>query len=331
MITPLNIALLVFDGVQILDVTGPAAVFGAANDAVGYSFYRVHILSELGGKVKSNCAIEIDSSSLKKMSPRSIDTLLIAGGTEDKVCEFAALQTVRKWVLKASMSARRYGSICTGAFALGEFGLIDGKQVATHWSSCFDLQTAYPDANIDSNALYVEDGKLWTSAGVTTGIDMSLALVANDLGNEIADAIAKRLVLYARRPGYQSQFSPVLKAQIDAGAPFGKLITWMQEHLVETLTVSTLAERAMMSDRNFHRKFTSATGETPANFVETIRLDHARQLLTSGLSIKEIATKTGYLNATQLSKAFNRRFGISPSFFREMNSSVPISRTDGSN
>jgi transcriptional regulator GlxA family with amidase domain len=319
MTKPLNIALLVFDGIQILDATGPASVFSAANDAVGAPFYRVHILSPDGGLIQSNSSITIDSRPISSVTPRSVDTMLISGGTEAKVIEFAAIQSVRRWVLKTSTLARRYGSICTGAFALGEFGLIDAKQVATHWSSCAELSANYPEAKVDANALYVEDGNLWTSAGVTTGIDMSLTMVANDLGHEIADSIAKRLVLYARRPGYQSQFSSVLKAQIDSRTPFSDLISWMKENLSENLDVPTLAARSMMSDRTFYRKFTNAVGETPAFFVETIRLDHAKQLLTTSLSLKEVATKAGYLNAAQFSKAFDRRYGVSPSLFRVLN------------
>ncbi|WP_423020832.1 GlxA family transcriptional regulator [Undibacterium sp. Di27W] len=319
MVKSIHVAIIVFDGVQILDVMGPAAVFNAANEAVCLPYYCVHILSPYGGNVNSNSGITIDSQALNSVSARSIDTMLISGGNVDKVVEFSSDGEVQKWVKKVSISARRFGSVCTGAFALGKFGLISGKRVTTHWSACSELRSHYPDAQVDADALYVEDGKLWTSAGVTTGIDMSLAMVANDLGDGIADAIAKELVLYARRPGHQSQFSSLLKAQLDSGAPFSQLINWIKENLAESLDVSALANRAMMSDRTFSRKFTSAVGESPAHFVETIRLDHARQLLTTALSLKEIAEQTGYQNAAQFIKAFNRRFGISPAFFRKMN------------
>jgi transcriptional regulator GlxA family with amidase domain len=159
MTKPINIALLVFDGIQILDVMGPAAVFGAANDAIQHPFYRVHVLSPDGGMINSNSGIAIDSRPLKNLAPRSIDTMLISGGGLAKVAAFAANDTVRKWVLKASVFARRYGSICTGAFALGEFGLITGKRIATHWSTCSELKNSYPEAQVETNALFVEDGK----------------------------------------------------------------------------------------------------------------------------------------------------------------------------
>lgn len=313
-----RVALLTFNGTQILDVTGPASVFGAANDAVRQDFYKVHILSETGGIVQSNSAIAIATEALDDIAPRSIDTMLIVGGDEDAVRELGFNRRIRQWVMESCEQAQRYGSICTGAFALAEFGLIDGKRVATHWSGCADLARLYPKAMVDTNALFVQDGQVWTSAGVTTGIDMCLEIVAKDLGAGVANAIAERLVLYARRPGYQSQFSPVLQAQAKADAPFGKLIQWMKEHLSEVLDVPRLATHVAMSERSFHRKFTVAMGETPAHFVETLRLDQTRLLLGTGISLKEIASKTGYSTAAQLSKAFERRFGMTPLLFREM-------------
>lgn len=322
-----HIGLLTFNGTQALDVTGPASVFAAANDAAGEKFYQVHILSENGGLVQSNSAISIDTEALTTVPAGSMDTLLIVGGDEEAIRRLATNKMVKKWTTAACGKAQRYGSICTGTFVLAEFGLISGKRVATHWSGCAELDRLYPDIHVDSNALFVQDGKLWTSAGVTTGIDMCLELVSNDLGNAVANAIAKRLVLYARRPGYQSQFSPVLSAQAHADAPFAKLIHWMREHLAEVLDVPRLAARAAMSDRSFHRKFTHSTGETPARFVETLRLDQTRLLLATGVTLKEIAAKTGYTSAAQLSKAFERRFGISPLLFREMHCGGTQSKT----
>ncbi len=315
---PRHIAILAFPGVQILDVSGAAAVFAAANDARGSPFYKVHILSAEGGVLQSSSAVELATRPIRSVPASNIDTLLIAGGEHGGLMAMAHDKAVQRWAVKACGNARRYGSICTGTFALAEFGLLRGKRVATHWSTCLQLSAEYPDTEVDVNALYVNDGNIWTSAGVTTGIDMSLEMVAADLGGEIANAIAKRLVLYARRPGYQSQFSPVLDAQTHADAPFAALIHWMREHLSETLDVPRLAARVAMSDRTFLRKFTRSTGETPAHFVETLRLDHTRSLLAVGVSLKEIAAQTGYSTAAQLSKAFDRRFGMTPLLFREL-------------
>jgi transcriptional regulator GlxA family with amidase domain len=318
-----RIGLLTFDGIQILDVTGPASVFAAANDAMNATYYQIHVLSAEGGLIQSNSAVTIATESLKNMSTGSMDTLLIVGGDAEGIRRLAANNEVKKWVNSVCAKAQRIGSICTGAFALAEFGLIAGKRVATHWSGCVELAKLYPDIHVDANALFVQDGKVWTSAGVTTGIDMCLEIVSKDLGSEVANSIAKRLVLYARRPGYQSQFSPMLSAQTHADAPFSKLISWMREHLTEPLDVPRLAARVAMSDRSFHRKFTGSTNETPAHFVETLRLDQTRLLLATKMTLKEIAAKTGYANAAQLSKAFERRFGMSALLFREMHCCAP--------
>ncbi|WP_088709912.1 GlxA family transcriptional regulator, partial [Noviherbaspirillum denitrificans] len=286
---PHTLAILVFDGVQILDVTGPASVFGGANDACGRVFYDVHIVSARGGVVPSSCAAQLATRAVRTLPPEDVDILLIAGGDEHAIRNLARDRILADWVSRTSAAAKRYGSICTGVFMLAELGLVDGRRVATHWSACKELEEDFPAVDVDADSLYVEDGHVWTSAGVTTGIDMCLAMVERDLGAKIANRIAARLVLYARRPGYQSQFSPVLKAQAKAGAPFGKLIDWMASNLHQPLDVPQLAERMAMSERSFYRKFTAAMGETPARFVEVLRLDRVRQLLEGGRSLKEIA------------------------------------------
>lgn len=313
-----TIALLVFDGVEILDVTGPGAVFGTANDALGKPCYRLRILSARGGAVASGSGIALMTEPLTALGAGTIDTLLIAGGRRPALQALSEDDAVRRWTTRACARARRYGSVCTGAFALAAFGLLKGKRVATHWESTSLLGQRHPDLQIDDNALYVEDGDVWTSAGVTTGIDMCLALVARDLGNAVANTVARQLVLYARRPGYQSQFSPALAAQQKGDREFAGLIGWMRAHLAEPLGVERLAAQAGMSPRNFHRRFTDTMGTTPGRFVETLRLDHARALLSSNLLLKEIAAQAGYATPGQFSKAFVRRFGVSPGMFRQM-------------
>lgn len=314
---PYTLAILIFDSVQILDVTGPASVFGAANDACGRLFYDVHIVSARGGTIPSSCAAQLATRAVRTLPPEDVDILLIAGGDEHMIRNLARDRILADWVSKTSASAKRYGSICTGVFLLAELGLVDGRRVATHWSACKELEENFPAVDVDADSLYVEDNHLWTSAGVTTGIDMCLAMVERDLGAKVANRIAARLVLYARRPGYQSQFSPVLKAQAKAGAPFGKLVDWMAANLQQPLDVPQLAERMAMSERSFYRKFTATMGETPARFVEVLRLDRVRQLLESGRSLKVIAAQTGFSGTTQLSRAFERRFGVTPQLFRE--------------
>ena len=308
-----RIFILAYEGCQLLDVTGPAAVFGAANESRAQPFYDLSIVSPDGGAVTSNAGVAIQS---RKIGGQP-DTLLVAGGSRGLKAAMAR-DDLRRWLRTVAPKARRFGSVCTGAFVLAAAGLLDGKRVATHWASCERLARKFPALEVDADSLYVVDGKIWTSAGVTTGIDMALALVEADLGAATANLIARHFVLYARRPGYQSQFSPLLQAQTAAEAPFAALIDWMQENLDQPLDVPTLAVRAGLTERSFYRKFTEATGKTPAHFVEGLRLDAARTLLTKGLPIKTIAGKVGLNSPARFGQAFERRFGMAPSLFREM-------------
>lgn len=313
-----QIALIAFDGFQILDITGPASVFSAANDALGKPYYQVVTVSAKGGLVSSHSGINIQSHSYKSSKLASIDTLLIAGGSADGLEALSRNEPFMKWIKQTAQRTRRYGSVCTGAFILGHLGLLKKKKVATHWGSCEKLATLYLDAKVDANALFVNQGKLWTSAGVTTGIDMSLEMVTHDLGAEIANIIAKRLVLYAKRPGFQSQFSPLLKAQSNAEPQFLKLVEWLQNRLDQNIDTPRMAEQMAMSERTFYRKFTQCFGETPRDYVEKLRLDNVRILLASKASLKQVALLNGYSTATYLTKAFERQFGMSPTLFRKM-------------
>ena len=306
-----RIALLAYEGCQLLDVTGPAAVFGAANEGREGPAYDVQIVSPDGGAVTSNCGVALMS---RRIGGR-YDTLLVAGGSRGLKAVMAR-EDVRRWLRTETPKTRRFGSVCTGVFVLAAAGLLDGKRVATHWVSCARLAEKFPALTVDADSLYVVDGKIWTSAGVTTGIDMALALVEADLGAAAANLIARHFVLYARRPGYQ--FSPLLQVQTEVDAPFARLIDWMQTHLDEPLDVPALAARAGLSERSFYRKFVEATGKTPAHFVEGLRLDAARTLLAKGLPLKTIAGRVGLRTSARLGQAFERRFGMAPSLFREM-------------
>lgn len=314
---PMRIAILAYEGCQLLDVTGPAAVFGAANEGRTKPVYDLEILSPDGGLVITNCGVAVQS---KRIGGQP-DTLLVAGGSAGLKAAMKR-EDVRRWLRRAAPKTRRFGSVCTGAFMLAAAGLLDGKRVATHWASCQRLAERYPALNVDADALYVVDGKVWTSAGVTTGIDMALALVEADLGAATANLIARHFVLYARRPGYQSQFSPLLQAQTAAEAPFAGLVGWMQDNLDKKLDVPALAGRAGLSERSFYRKFTEATGKTPAHFVEGLRLDAARTLLAKGMPLKAIAASVGLRSSARLGQAFERRFGMAPSLFREMHAAA---------
>jgi transcriptional regulator GlxA family with amidase domain len=326
---PHQVALLVYPGFELLDASGPASVFAQANRALSEggerAFYAVEMISPDGGRVASSSGVALHTRALSRMPPAKVDTLLIAGAEAESLRAVIAVPAVGRWVPRCSAAAARFGSVCAGTFILAALGLLHGKRVATHWAACAPLAERYPSVTVDPDSVYVVDGKVWTSAGVTTGIDMALAMVHRDLDAHIACHVAKRLVLYARRPGYQSQFSPLLRAQVKADSPFAELISWLQDHLDRPLDVPSLAARACLSERTFYRKFLAATGESPARFIETLRLDAARMLLSQELSLKEIAARVGLSPTARLSEAFERRFGVTPRLFREMHTSLPSS------
>ena len=286
------------------------------------AFYKISLASAQGGGTRSSSGVVLEAAAISALRSGRVQTLLVAGAEREPLLRAVADPALRKAIPRLAAKAERFGSVCTGGFLLGSLGLLDDHRVATHWDAFEPLAAAFPSITVDADALYVVDGRLWTSAGVTTGIDMALAMVAHDLEAAIAGEIAKRLVLYARRPGYQSQFSPVLKAQAKGDSPFADLIGWMQSNLAEALDVPSLAARAGMTGRTFHRKFVAATGQTPARFVETARLDAARMLLRRGISLKSVAAQVGLFPPARLSEAFERRFGIAPRLFRDMHADL---------
>ncbi len=321
-----HVAIVVYPGFELLDVSGPASVFNVANRCLaqrGVSrFYNIGLFSANGGAVESSSGVTLGTRPIAQLRPEDAQTLLIAGAEGEHLRPALMDPTLRAAIPQLAAKAERFGSVCSGGFLLAALGLVDGRRIATHWDAYLALAKTYPEVEVDPDALYVVDGRLWTSAGVTTGIDMTLAMVAQDFDPTIAGEVAKRLVLYARRPGYQSQFSPVLQAQLKAESPFADLIAWILSHLDEPLDVPSLATRARLSERSFHRRFVAATGETPARFVETARLDAARMLLSRGLSLKSVAAKVGLFPPARFAEAFERRFGVTPTLFRDMHANL---------
>jgi transcriptional regulator GlxA family with amidase domain len=317
-----HVAIVIYPGFELLDATGPASVFNVANRTLAQrgaaSFYEIVLVSAKCGAVKSSSGVALETRPIAGLQPAEAQTLLIAGAEGEHLAPALADPTLLKAIPRLASNAERFGSVCSGGFFLAALGLIDGRRVATHWDATGPLAKLYPNVSVDPDALYVVDGRLWTSAGVTCGIDMALAMVAHDFDATIAAEVAKRLVLYARRPGYQSQFSPVLQAQLKTDSPFADLIQWMQSNLDKPLDIPSLAARAKLSQRSFHRKFVAATGMTPARFVETVRLDAARTLLSRGLSPKSVAAAVGLFPPNRFTDAFQRRFGVAPRLFREM-------------
>lgn len=321
-----QIAFIVYPGFELLDVSGPASVFNSANHALKGqgkpAFYAIVLASAEGGAVESSSGVAVETRPVAGLRPDEARTVLVAGAEREYLLPAVADAALRAALPQLAAKAGRFGSVCTGGFLLAALGLLDGRRVATHWDSCEPLAKTFPAVTVDPDALYVVDGRLWTSAGVTTGIDMALAMVARDLDAGVAGEVAKRLVLYARRPGYQSQFSPVLTAQVKGDSPFADLIGWMQANLDAPLDVPSLAARAGLTERTFHRRFVAATGQTPGRFVETARLDAARMLLTRGLPLKTVAAQVGLFPSARLAEAFERRFGVPPRLFRDMHAGL---------
>ncbi|WP_226575582.1 GlxA family transcriptional regulator [Acuticoccus sediminis] len=317
-----RIAFIVYPGFELLDATGPAAVFNGANRALSLKgrpeFYRIELVSAGGGATESSCGIAVETRAIDAFDPEGAGTVLVVGAEREWLLPAVACPALAAALPGLTAAAERYGSVCSGGFVLAALGLLDGRRVATHWDASGPFARTFPRVEVDADALYVVDGRVWTSAGVTTGIDMALAMVAHDLDPSIAGEVAQRLVLYARRPGFQSQFSAVLRAQTKGDSPFAELIGWIQTNLGAPLDVPSLASRVGQTERTFHRRFLAATGLTPARFVETARLDAARMLLSRGLPLKTVAAEVGLSPTARFSEVFERRYGVSPRLFRDM-------------
>jgi transcriptional regulator GlxA family with amidase domain len=305
-----RVVVISFDGFQSLDALGPFEVFAAAARMLPEPGYRVLLASVAGGLCRTGSGLTVATECLLRLRPQAGDTVLVAGAERTPVAAAARDAELLGWLRKAARVVRRLGSVCSGAFVLGEIGVLNGKRCATHWAACTALAARFPEAQVLRDAIFVVDGTLWTSAGVTTGIDMALAMVEEDHGAQLADAIAAQAVLYARRPGFQSQFSPALVAQLEASDPLGPSIAWARRNLAE-LTVETLAKQAGLAVRTLHRRTQAVLGVTPAKLIERIRVEHARTLLSSTtLAQKAVASQAGFSCNAQMQRALARHLGV---------------------
>ena len=313
---PRQVVLIAYDGVEPLDITGPSSVFGRANEYHPGSYDVVYASAD-GGKVTGASGLVLaDLRPLRRIA-KPIDTLLIAGGNETGIRDAIGKQNIPAFLAKAAPTTRRVGSVCTGAFILAMSGLLDGRRAVTHWASCDRLEEISPKTKVDPDAIYVRDGNVFTSAGVTAGIDAALALVEEDLGRGTAAEIARSMVLFLRRSGGQSQYSRALMAQSEATDRLGDLITWIANHLSTDLSVPILARRAGMSERSFCRKFKAETGYTPAAYVRAARLESARHLLeTTNWPAKRIADRSGFGSVDSLEYAIRTGYGTTPMAIR---------------
>ena len=310
-----NIDFVIFPDALLLDLAGPLQVFELANEtsATRGSEYRISICSAEGGLIRTSSGVEIMTSALA--APGPADTVVVAGGNGVYVAADDALLTT--WMASQASSARRICSVCTGAFVLAASGLLEGRQAVTHWGSCSRLQTQHPSTTVLPDAIYVQDGQVWTSAGATAGIDLALALVEEDCGRSEAIRIARKLVVFLKRPGGQTQYSMPLRLQADGDGSFDKLHDWIQLHLGDDLRVEVLAAEAGMSPRTFARLYAERTGRTPAKAVEGLRLEAAcRTLEDTRLTVKEVAVRCGFLEEDRMRRCFHRSLGVSPQEYR---------------
>lgn len=315
-----TVAILAFPGVQSLDVTGPLEVFSAAQTLVEATSradpgYEVVVVSRDGTSLPTSSGLQIAPSFGFAEAPGRIDTLIVAGGPGSR--EAGSDPLTVEWIATASRRARRTASVCTGAFLLAAAGLLDGRRAATHWSAAAELARLYPSVRVDPEPIYLRDGNVWTSAGVTAGMDLALALVEEDLDREAALTIARHLVLFLRRPGNQSQFSATLAAQEPSREPLREVRRHIVEHPGADLSVQALAERAHMSPRHFARSFRAETGVTPARYVESVRLEAARRALEdTRVPVAEIAVACGFGTAETMRRAFLRALAVAPAEYR---------------
>ncbi len=312
-----TVVIVAFDGVQLLDVAGPSSVFSCVERNRAGS-YTIIIASPKGGSILTNSGITLADTVPLKRLPNDIDTVLIAGGDEAPLRAAILDDGVADWAKEIAGSVRRVGSICTGAFVLGAAGLLDNKRATTHWFSCQRLEDLYPAAAVDPQAIFTVDPPLYTSAGVTTGIDLALALVEADYGNAQSARAARDLVVFIRRPGHQAQLSAGLAAQEKASGRIKDLLAWIIDNPTADLSVSALAARVGTSERNFGRIFKQETGRTPAWLVEQIRLERVVDFLErSDWPLAKIAERTGFGSVDALQRAFRRKIGTTPIAYRE--------------
>jgi transcriptional regulator GlxA family with amidase domain len=315
-----RVAVVTYAGAQTLDVTGPLEVFATATRCLHERrpdqapAYSIEILADRAGPVTMGSGIRLMADRSYRSVRGGIDTLIVCGGNARAASED---QTLLRWLRQMEPKVPRLASVCTGAFILAAAGLLDGRRATTHWRSANALSREYPNVTVEPDAIFVRDGHIYTSAGVTAGMDLALALVEEDFGRDVALMVARLLVLFLKRPGGQSQFSSQLAVQMLPAGPLKGLPEWIVEHLGEDLSVERLAARVAMSPRNFARVFLKETRTTPAKFVERARIDRARrELEDSTVPVETVAVSCGFCNAERMRRTFQRHLRVVPQEYR---------------
>ncbi len=312
-----TVAILAMPGVQLLDVSGPLDVFAEANAQAGAGVYRLWVLGTAPGEICSSSGVRIvPDKAIGDIKDELIDTLLIAG--TPKAASLTFEPSLLDWLRHSARSARRYGSVCSGAFLLAAAGLLDGKHVTTHWAVAEALAERYPAARVEADAIHIRDGKLRTAAGVTAGLDLALALVEEDFGRDLATRVASQLVMFFKRPGGQMQFSRKGETVPSGRSVLQEVQRWVASHPAHDHSIANLAARTGLSARHFARLFQNEVGITPAAFVEQARVAAARRRLENGREApKQVAALCGFANADTLRRAFMRHVGVTPAEYRK--------------
>lgn len=318
-----TIAVVAYEGVEILDTIGPVEVFDLVNRELREQGscerrYDIRLLAAEAGPFAASCGMRLIADAGWHDVSWEIDTLIVVGSPDEYLNRALADRRLIEWLKRTGGKVRRLVSVCTGAFLLAEAGLLEGKRATTHWLDVERLRREYPGVTVEPDAIFVRDGSVATSAGVSTGMDLALALVEEDCGRKVALAIARRMILFLKRPGGQTQFSTQLRAQMAVEGPLGPLLAWLDENAHLKVTVEELAEKAAMSPRNFARIFVRETGMTPARYIDQIRLQRAIRLLEDTTSPMEtVAGESGFASAEQFRRVFRRRMGVTPIDYRE--------------
>ena len=324
--------LLAYEQMNLLDLSGPLQALATASRLFskgGTPLYETIVASMDGGLVTTSSGLPIMTVPVSALERVGIDTLIVPGGSKDDA--FHSPPELVQWIARRAPGVRRLCSVCTGAFLLAAAGQLDGREVATHWDWIARLRDLHPAIRINPDKIFIRDGSVWTSAGVSAGIDLTLALIEEDYGHQVAIATARQLVMFIKRSGGQSQFSVPLMAQAQSGGDFAQLHAWIAAHLPSPLTVERLAEQAGMAPRTFARAYAAKHGRTPAKTVEAMRMEAAcRMLEETQLPLKTIAANTGHGDEQNLRRVFQRQLSISPTQYRSRFSAHhEASSTDG--
>jgi transcriptional regulator GlxA family with amidase domain len=307
----IRLSCLIFDGFVLLDMAGPITSFETVAQC-GVPGYSIEILAAADGNVTSSCGVTVGAKDFRRS--RGCDILLVPGGIGVKNMQYSA--ALLPFIRKVAKRDSRVASVCSGAFLLAEAGILGGKTAATHWREAPELARRYPSINVDAESLFVRDGRIWTSAGISSGIDLALAMIEEDYGFSIARSVAQILVVAVNRPGGQSQHSALLEL-VRKDSRFNDILVWARSHLSAPLDVESLAERAALSVRQFTRAFTATIGIAPAKAIERLRLENARALIEAGArSLDQVARDSGFGSIDRMRRAFVRSFGVTPQAIR---------------